>query len=77
MSLAEWSPLVDVGEDDKEYVITAELPDVKKDDVKVTLENGTLTITGERKFEKEEKNKKISSHRTGVRHVRALLHAAE
>jgi HSP20 family protein len=58
MSLAEWSPLVDVAEDDKEYVITAELPEVKKDDVKVTLENGTLTITGERKFEKEEKNKK-------------------
>ncbi len=58
MSMAEWSPLVDVAEDDKEYLITAELPEVKKEDVKVTLENGMLTITGERKFEKEEKNKK-------------------
>jgi len=58
LAMAEWSPLVDVAEDDKEYVISAELPDVNKEDVKVTLENGMLTITGERKFEKEEKNKK-------------------
>jgi HSP20 family protein len=34
------------------------LPEVKKEDVKVTLEKGVLTISGERKFEKEEKNKK-------------------
>jgi len=39
-------------------VIKAELPDVKKEDVKVTVENGVLTISGERKFEKEEKKKK-------------------
>src|SRR6185436_3418278 len=58
LAMAEWMPLVDVAEDDKEYLITAELPEVKKEDVKVTLENGRLTITGERKFEKEEKNKK-------------------
>jgi HSP20 family protein len=54
----EWTPLVDVTEDDKEYLIKAELPEVKKEDVKVTVENGTLHITGERKFEKEEKTKK-------------------
>jgi HSP20 family protein len=58
LTMAEWSPLVDVAEDDKEYIITAELPEVKKEDVKVTLENGMLTITGDRKFEKEEKTKK-------------------
>ena len=58
MTLAEWAPLVDITEDDKEYVISAELPEVKKEDVKVTMENGVLTVTGERKFEKEEKNKK-------------------
>jgi HSP20 family protein len=58
MAVAEWAPLVDISEDDKEYLIKAELPDVKKEDVKVTAEDGTLTITGERKFEKEEKNKK-------------------
>jgi HSP20 family protein len=58
MTLSEWTPLVDIAEDDKEYLIKAELPEVKKEDVKVTVENGVLTITGERKFEKEEKGKK-------------------
>lgn len=58
MALAEWMPLVDIAEDDKEYLITAELPEVKKEDVKVTMENGVLTVAGERKFEKEENNKK-------------------
>jgi HSP20 family protein len=57
LTLAEWIPSVDIAEDDKEYLITAELPEVKKEDVKVTVENGALTITGERKFEKEEKKK--------------------
>jgi len=58
MAVAEWAPLVDISEDDKEYLIKAEVPEVKKEDVKVTVEDGTLTITGERKFEKEEKSKK-------------------
>ena len=58
MTVAQWSPLVDIAEDDQEYLIKAELPEVKKEDVKVTVENGTLTIAGERKFEKDEKNKK-------------------
>ena len=58
MAVAEWAPLVDISEDDKEYLIKAELPEVKKENVKVTAEEGTLTITGERKFEKEEKGKK-------------------
>ena len=58
MAVAEWAPLVDISEDDKEYLIKAELPEVKKEDVKVTAEEGTLTISGERKFEKEEKGKR-------------------
>ena len=58
MAVAEWSPLVDISEDDKEYRIKVELPEVKKEDVKVTAEQGTLTIMGERKFEKEEKGRK-------------------
>jgi HSP20 family protein len=49
---------VDITEDEKEYLIKAELPEVKKEDVKVTVENGVLTMTGERKFEKEQKDKK-------------------
>jgi len=58
MTVTEWAPSVDITEDDKEYVVKADLPEVKKEDVKVTVENGVLTITGERKFEKEEKGKK-------------------
>jgi HSP20 family protein len=58
IAVPEWAPLVDISEDDKEYLIKAELPEVKREDVKVTAEEGTLTITGERKFEKEEKGKK-------------------
>lgn len=56
--LTDWTPAVDVSEDEKEYLIKAELPEVKKEDVKVTVEDGTLRITGERKFEKEEKGRK-------------------
>jgi HSP20 family protein len=55
ITVAEWTPAVDISEDDKEYLIKVELPEVKKDDVKVTVENGVLTISGERKFEKEDK----------------------
>lgn len=58
LAVAEWAPLVDISEDEQEYVIKAELPEVKREDVKVTAEEGTLTITGERKFEKEEQGKK-------------------
>ena len=58
IAVPEWAPLVDISEDDKEYRIKAELSGVKKEDVKVTAEEGTLTIMGERKFEKEEKGKK-------------------
>jgi HSP20 family protein len=58
ITVAEWAPSVDISEDDKEYLVKADLPEVKKDDVKVSVENNMLTITGERKFEKEEHNKK-------------------
>ena len=58
MIVADWVPSVDVSETDGEYQIKAEIPDVKKEDVKVTLEDGVLTIQGERKQEKEEKGKK-------------------
>jgi len=55
---AAWSPLVDVLEEDKEYLIKAEIPEVDRDNVKVTVNNGTLTISGERKLEKEDQTKK-------------------
>jgi HSP20 family protein len=56
--VADWAPLVDISEDNNEYLIKAELPDVKKEDVKITMEDGMLTIAGDRKFEKEENGKK-------------------
>jgi HSP20 family protein len=56
--VAEWVPLVDISEDEHEYLIKAELPEVRKEDVKVTAEDDTLTIVGERKFAKEQKGKK-------------------
>ena len=58
MVVADWAPSVDVSETEGEYQIKAEIPDVKKEDVKVTLEDGVLTIQGERKQEKEMKGKR-------------------
>lgn len=53
--LADWVPSCDVSEDEKEYRIRLELPDVKKEDVHVKMESGVLVIKGERREEKEEK----------------------
>jgi HSP20 family protein len=58
ITLTQWSPRVDITEDDKEYMVKAELPELKKEDVKITIENGELMISGERKLEKEEKGRK-------------------
>ena len=64
MVVADWAPSVDISETDGGYQIKAEIPDVKKEDVKVTLEDGVLTIQGERKHEKEEKGREIPPGRT-------------
>jgi HSP20 family protein len=58
LSAMEWAPLVDIVEEDKEYLVKAELPEVRKEDLNVTVEKGMLTISGERKFEKEEQKRK-------------------
>jgi HSP20 family protein len=58
LSAMEWAPLVDIVEEDKEYLVKAELPEVHKEDLSVTVEKGMLTISGERKFEKEEQKRK-------------------
>lgn len=58
MTVADWTPTVDISETGTEFLIKAELPDIKKEDVKVTVEGGVLTIQGERNREKEEKGKK-------------------
>lgn len=58
-AVADWTPSADISESDTAYLIKAEIPGVNKEDVKVTIENGMLTIKGERKMEKEEKDKKF------------------
>ena len=60
-SLATWSPACDIYETSNELVVKAELPEVKKENVQVTIENNVLTIRGERKFEAE--TKKEDYHR--------------
>jgi HSP20 family protein len=54
----EWSPSADISETDKEYLIRAELPAVKKEDVAVSVTGNTITIEGERKQRKENKDEK-------------------
>jgi HSP20 family protein len=59
IATGDWAPRVDIAETDKAFEIKAEIPEVNKEDVKVTVHNGVLTIQGERKQEKEEKGKKF------------------
>ena len=59
LTVAEWAPLVDIVEDDKNYVIKAELPGIKKEEIKVGVQDDVLTISGQRHYEKEEKDKKF------------------
>jgi len=59
LTVPDWAPVVDISETDGEYLIKAEIPEVNKEDVKVTVHNGVLTIRGERKQETEEKGKKF------------------
>ncbi|MGB7903858.1 MAG: Hsp20/alpha crystallin family protein [Steroidobacteraceae bacterium] len=58
----EFMPLADVVEREKEYLIKVDLPEVRKEDVKVLFDAGVLTIKGERKVEKEVKGETV--HRT-------------
>ena len=59
LTTATFWPAVDIKETPEEYVVKAELPGLKKEEVKVTLEEGILTIQGERQQEKEEKGEKL------------------
>ena len=52
-----WVPPVDILENENELVVKADVPDVKFEDIDVKLENGTLTLRGERKFEKQSTEK--------------------
>src|SRR5213076_3218341 len=59
LAVADWSPEVDISEDDQGYLLKADLPEMKKDDVKVTVEDGILSVSGERRTEKKDLKKKF------------------
>jgi HSP20 family protein len=60
-SLGTWLPPVDVAEDKDRIVLTAELPGFREDQIEIQMENGVLTLRGERKFEEEKEGR--SYHR--------------
>ena len=55
----DWNPAVDVAEDDASFTLTADLPEVKKEDAHVTVKDGVITISGERRRETTEEKKKF------------------
>jgi HSP20 family protein len=59
LTVADWSPEVDISEDDHGYLLKADLPEMRKDDVRVTVEDGILNVSGERKTEKEDQKRKF------------------
>ena len=61
----QWVPLVDVSEDARGYVLRAELPQVKENDAKITMEDGTLTIAGNRRFDRNSKKDRRVEHAYG------------
>ena len=55
-TMRRWMPAMDLVETEDHFVLRADLPGMKEDDVKIELEDGTLTVSGERKAEHESKN---------------------
>lgn len=63
MTVADWTPAVDIREDEHEYQLHMDLPQVETADVQVTVENGVLTIRGERRALHESADEKAKWHR--------------
>jgi HSP20 family protein len=62
---SSFSPSIDISETEKQFVIDVELPGIDKKDIDINLENGRLTISGERRFENKEDGKqyhRVESH---------------
>jgi HSP20 family protein len=57
--MQSWTPLANISETETEYLIKAELPEVSKEDVKVTVDEHVITISGERRKEAEHKDEKV------------------
>lgn len=58
-SFADFMPPVDIEETEAEFLVKADLPDVKKEEIKIHVQDGVLTIEGERRHEKEEKGRRF------------------
>lgn len=60
MLSSDWTPSVDITENDKEFLIKVELPEVKKEDISINVNNGVVTISGERQSEtRDEKQHRV------------------
>jgi len=58
-TLSDWHPRVDIAETENSYEIQADIPGVRKEDLKVSVDNGVLTVQGERQQEKKEDNARM------------------
>lgn len=72
LSRSEWLPPVDIAETDSEFCIDVEIPSVARDDVDVSIHDGVLTVTGERKVEKETDGKRHRVERQYGRFTRSF-----
>ena len=75
IATANWAPAVDIKEDDKGFTLLADIPGVDPKDIEVTMDNGVLTIRGERQSEKktEQENYKRVERQYGVFYRRFTL----
>lgn len=71
-SVVRWSPRVDIAEENGNYEISADLPGLNKDDIKIEVHDDILTLRGEKKFEKEKKEK---TYRLAERHYGEFVRA--
>ena len=58
VSKVDWQPSVDISETDQAFLIKAELPEVKKEDIRLDIDHGVLTLRGERHLESEDTSAK-------------------
>ena len=54
-NVGTWRPAIDIDEREKEYVVSAEIPGIDKDDINISIKDNVLTLKGEKKVEKEDK----------------------
>src|SRR5437588_12578265 len=70
LTVADWSPEVDISQDNHEYLLKADLPAMKKDDVRVTVEDGILCVSGERQSGNEDQKRTLHS----IEHAFSNIH---